>query len=191
MVHQSVHFRLRDQPGASAMVWREPPQSSVITCFQRTSSRDAVCINSAHGNQQIDNHKCNMVHHLKLYSSGPLTSSFSVQRTHRRHIPNLNPTPLLHIRIVERRPQPALALRHRQPKPHQMPPHPLPSILINAPRRPILVRRPRVQHVSISKKLDIARLQNHMQRQPRRRLLESLQRVQLRRAQRGDHRVGT
>lgn len=72
-----------------------------------------------------------------------------------------------------------------------MPPDPLPAILINAPRRPILVRRPRMQHMSISKKLDIARLQNHMQRQPRRRLLERLQRVQLRRAQRGYHRVGT
>lgn len=132
-----------------------------------------------------------MLHHLKLYSSGRLTRSFSVQRTHRRHIANLDPTPLLHIRIVERRPQPALALRHRQPKPHQMPPDPLPAILVNAPCRPILVRRPGMQHMSVSKKLDVARLQNHMQRQPRRRLLESLQRVQLRRAQRGDHRVGT
>ena len=47
-------------------------------------------------------------------SSNP---SLSIQRTNRRHIPNLNPTPLLPIRIKERRPQPALALRHSQPQP--------------------------------------------------------------------------
>ena len=92
---------------------------------------------------------------------------------------------------MERRPQPALTLRHRQPKPHQMPPDPLPPILINAPRGPILVRSPRMQHVTVRKKLNIARLQDHMQRQPRRRLLEGLQRVRLRRAQRWDHRAGT
>lgn len=92
---------------------------------------------------------------------------------------------------MERRPQPTLALRHSQPKPHQMPPHPLPPILINAPRRPILIRRPRMQHMPVSKKLNITRLQNHMQRQPRRRLLQHLQRVQLRLTQRRDHRVRT
>ena len=130
-----------------------------------------------------------MSQRINISSFRPLTHSFSIQRTHGWHIPNLNPTPLLHIRIVERRPQPALALGHRQPKPHQMPPDPLPSVLINAPSRPILVRRPRMQHVSVRKKLDIARLQDHVQRQRCRRLIEDLQRVQLRLAQRVDHRV--
>jgi len=136
-------------------------------------------------------HKSNNVTTLQTLSipTFPPTRSLSIQRTHRRHITNLNPAPLLHIRIVERRSQPALTLRHSQPKPHQMPPNPLSSILINAPSRPVLVSRPRVQHMSISKKLDITRLQNHMQRQLRRRLLQDLQRVQLRCAQRRDNSV--
>jgi hypothetical protein len=148
---------------------------------------------AAMGHAKLTNrhHKSNMLQRFQilafqLFSS---TRSFSIQRTHRRHITNLNPTPLLHIRIVKRRPQPALALRHSQPKTHQMPPDPLPSILINATSRPVLVRRPRMQHMSISKKLDVARLQNHMQRQLRRRLLQDLQRVQLRCTQRRDHSV--
>ena len=90
---------------------------------------------------------------------------------------------------MKRRPQTPPALRHRQPKPHQMPPNPLPPILIHAPRRPILISCPRVQYMPISKQLNIPRLQNNMQRQSRRRLLQHLQSVQLRFAQRRDHSI--
>ena len=90
---------------------------------------------------------------------------------------------------MERRPQPALTLRHRQPQPHQVPPNPLPSILINAPSRPILISSPSMQHMSVGEQLNIARLKNHVQRQSRRRVVEDFQRMLLRIAQRWDHGV--
>jgi len=119
------------------------------------------------------------------------TSLLSIQRANRRHIPHLNPTPLLPIRIKKRRLQPTLTLRHSQPQPHQMPPNPFPPALVQTPRRPVLISSPRMQHVPISQQLDIARLQNHMQRQLRRRVLQHAQSVELLLAQRRDGGVWT
>lgn len=50
----------------------------------------------------------------------------------------------------------------------------------------VLVRRPRMQHMRVSQELDIADLQNHMQRVLQTRVLQHLQRLELRRRQRGD-----
>lgn len=113
-----------------------------------------------------------------------------IQRTIRRHIIDLNTSPLLNIAIMKRRPQPTLTLRHRQPKPEQMPPHPLAPLLIQTPRRPVLVRRASVQHVPVRQELNVSRLENHMQREARRRLVQNCESALLRGRERRDHSVG-
>jgi len=72
-----------------------------------------------------------------------------------------------------------------------MPAHPLPATLIHTPRRPILVRSPRMQNMSIRQQLNIPWLQNHMQRQPRSNLIQRLQRMLLRLAQSRYHCTST
>jgi hypothetical protein len=180
MVYQFIHLRLCHQPSASLVVRCESEESRVTAHHWHSPTKGAYCRGTACPKVVHRHHKSNAM----LYSP-----SLSIQRTNRRPIPNLNSAPLLLIRIRKRRPQPALTLRHSQPQPHQMPPHPLPPLLVHTPRRPILISSPSMQHMAISQQLNIARLQNHMQRQSSRRFFQNCQRVQLRFTQRRNHSV--
>lgn len=58
-----------------------------------------------------------------------------------------------------------------------MPPGPNLPFLVHTPRRIILIRRPRMQHMRIRQELSIPNIQNHMQSQPHARVFQHLRRL--------------
>ena len=116
---------------------------------------------------------------------------FGVQRADWRLIIDLDPATLLVVAVVKRRLPSAFAFWDREPQPHQMPPHPRPALLIHAARRMILIRRPRVEDMRIAQQLDVARVEDHMQRQLRARIVQNLKRALLLLRQRWNPGVGT
>jgi hypothetical protein len=90
----------------------------------------------------------------------------SIQRRPRRLIVQLNPAPLLVRRIRERQLPTSLRLRRRQPQPHKVP--------ARRRRRMIRVSSPAVQDVRVREELDIANLEDHVQRQAHARVFKHL-----------------
>lgn len=80
-----------------------------------------------------------------------------IQRRHGRVVVNLDPSPLLLLAVVERQFPSALLLRRAQPQPHQVTPRRW--------RRKVLVRCAGMQDVVVGQELDVANVENHVQRE--------------------------